>query len=136
MTTQAAAVLDATYVVPEEERPSASRQPESYAALVSRLSHQSVVKHFDAYADIAWDSEEFQIDPDDSRWELPDTDLLGSTAWYRAQPPGIRSRIGLHLFASFMKIGMQFEGVLKRGLLEFAADLPNGSHEFRYVYHE
>ena len=35
-----------------------------------------------------------------------------------------------------MKAGRQFESVLKRGLLEFAAKLPDGSPEFRYVYHE
>jgi hypothetical protein len=67
---------------------------------------------------------------------LPDEDGLGASAWYRAQPPAVRARIGLHVYATFMKIGAQFEGVLKRGLLEFAANLPNGSPEFRYAYHE
>jgi hypothetical protein len=31
---------------------------------------------------------------------------------------------------------VQFESILKRGLLEFASRLPNRSPEFRYVYHE
>jgi hypothetical protein len=35
-----------------------------------------------------------------------------------------------------MKIGLQFENLLKRGLLNYAYRLPNGSPEFRYVYHE
>jgi hypothetical protein len=35
-----------------------------------------------------------------------------------------------------MKTGLQFESILKRGLLEFAATLPNGAPEFRYAYHE
>ncbi len=35
-----------------------------------------------------------------------------------------------------MKIGVQFENLLKRGLLAYALPLPNGSSEFRYVYHE
>ena len=48
----------------------------------------------------------------------------------------MRARIGLHMIATFMKIGLQFESVLKRGLLEFALELPNGSPEFRYAYHE
>ncbi|MBI3785592.1 MAG: diiron oxygenase [Deltaproteobacteria bacterium] len=122
-------------LIPEEERPQA-RTRETYPDLVRRLSHQSVVKHFDAYADIAWDSEEFRIDPDDPRWQLPASDPLGATHWYRSQPAAVRSRLGLHYFASLMKIGLQFEGVLKRGLLELAADLPNGSPEFRYAYHE
>jgi para-aminobenzoate N-oxygenase AurF len=109
---------------------------ESYPALLDRLSHQSVVKHFDAYADVPWESAEYRIDPEDPRWELGPDDALGATAWYRAQPPGVRARIGLHMFATFMKIGVQFEGVLKRGLLDFASRLPNRSREFRYVYHE
>jgi hypothetical protein len=111
-------------------------EADAFTRLLARLSHQSVTKRFDAYADIDWDGEDFRIDPDDPRWELGTDDPLGATAWYRAQPPGVRSRIGLHLVASKMKIGLEFESVLKRGLLEFASDLPNGSPEFRYVYHE
>src|SRR5438477_4170683 len=133
MTTTAAALLGSGYTIPEEERP--VRRAESYPDLVRRLSRQSVVKHFDAYADVAWDAEEFRIDPEDPRWEVFE-DGLSTTAWYREQPPGVRARIGLHMVATFMKIGLQFEGILKRGLLDFAADLPNGSPEFRYVYHE
>lgn len=137
MATTAGALLGADYTVPEEERTRAStREKESYAQLLSRLSHQSVVKHFDAYADIPWESEDYRIDPNDPRWELAPTDPLGATAWYRAQSQEVRSRIGLHHFATLMKIGVQFESVLKRGLLDFAADLPNHSPEFRYAYHE
>ena len=138
MQTPSGALLGTGYVVPEEEqvRPQRRTREESYPALVARLSHQSVVKHFDAYADIPWDSPEFHIDPDDPRWELPPDDVLGATEWYRSQAPGIRSRIGLHMMATFMKVGLQFEGVLKRGLLEFALRLPNGAPEFRYAYHE
>ena len=133
MSLQVAAVEPHVFV-PEEERPAARK--ETFRQLVSRLSHQSVVKHFDAYADIAWDAEEFRIDPLDPRWELAADDVLGGSAWYRAQPLAVRARLGLHLVAHFMKIGLQFEGVLKRGLLAFAASLPNRSPEFRYVYHE
>ncbi len=132
---EAITTLAPDYRVPEEERVESPRR-ESYTELVQRLSRQSVAKHFDAYASIAWDSEEMRIDPDDPRWELGNEDGLGGTAWYRAQPAGVRSRLGLHLYATFMKIGAQFENVLQRGLLEFALRLPNGSPEFRYVYHE
>jgi hypothetical protein len=38
--------------------------------------------------------------------------------------------------ASKMKVGLQFENVLKRGLLEFALELPDRTPEFRYAYHE
>ena len=136
MATSSGQLLTPQYEVPDEEHAATVRQRETYEALVRRLSHQSVVKHFDAYADIAWEDPEYRIDPDDPRWELGPDDSLGATAWYQAQPAGVRSRIGLHLFATFMKIGVQFESVLKRGLLEYAARLPNGSVEFRYAYHE
>jgi hypothetical protein len=137
MPSTAGSLLDARYEVPEEEHlRTDSRRQETYPQLVARLSHQSVVKHFDAYADIPWDEPSFRIDPEDPRWELPADDVLGATAWYRSRPQGTRARIGLHMMATFMKIGLQFEGVLKRGLLEFALRLPNGSSEFRYAYHE
>jgi hypothetical protein len=132
----ATATLGPEYSLPSEEPPLNGRRSESYAELLARLSHQSVIKHFDAYADIPWDGEEFRIDPNNSCWELPDLDPLGASAWYRAQPAEMRARIGLHHYATLMKIGLQFESVLKRGLLEFAAELPNGAPEFRYVYHE
>jgi hypothetical protein len=122
--------------IPEEERRESGRRAESFSALLQRLSHQSVVKHFDAYADVAWDSDEFRIDPEDPRWEWDGDDALGGTDWYRSQPQPVRARLGLHMIATFMKIGVQFEAVLKRGLLEYASRLPNGAPEFRYVYHE
>ncbi len=109
---------------------------DSFTELVKRLSHQSVVKHFDAYADIDWDAPHMQIDPTDPRWELSDDDPLGSTEWYRSQAQETRARIGLHSIAVKMKAGLQFESVLKRGLLEYAFGLPDNSPEFRYAYHE
>ena len=136
MATTSGNLLNDRYDVPDEERVAVARQRETYEGLVRRLSHQSVVKHFDAYADIPWDDPDYQIDPDDPRWELSPDDSLGGTAWYQAQPQGVRSRIGLHMYATFMKLGVQFESVLKRGLLEYAAKLPNGAPEFRYAYHE
>jgi hypothetical protein len=107
-----------------------------FESLVARLSEQSVVKHYDAYTDIPWDDPSFGIDPDDPRWELSAEDSLGATAWYRAQPAATRSRIGLYRYTTAMKIGLQFENVLKRGLLEYTFRLPNGDPKFRYAYHE
>ncbi len=128
--------LEPAASVPDEERPRGTRRLETYPELLQRLSHQSVVKHFDAYTDVPWDDPEYRIDPEDPRWALDADDTLGATTWYRAQPAGTQARIGLHLIATAMKNGVQFESVLKRGLLEFAVPLPNGSREFRYVYHE
>jgi hypothetical protein len=110
--------------------------PDSWTTLLDRLNRQSVTKHFDAYADVAWDDDAFRIDPDDPVWELAADHPLGATEWYRALPAPTRSRLGLHIIASQMKTGLQFESILKRGLLEFASALPNGTPEFRYAYHE
>ncbi|MCO6008918.1 diiron oxygenase [Actinoallomurus purpureus] len=108
----------------------------SYTGVIERLSKASVDKHWDAYADIPWADPDFAVDPDDPRWILPPVDPLGRTEWYRSQPPGVQSRIGLWRVATTMKIGLQFENLLKRGLLGYAYKLPNGSPEFRYVLHE
>ena len=112
------------------------QQADTFTALLERLNRQSVERHFDAYADVAWDDEAYRIDPDDPRWASGPDDPITETAWYKAQPPELQARLGLHTTASKMKIGLQFESILKRGLLEFAAKLPNRSPEFRYAYHE
>ncbi|MDQ1397597.1 MAG: hypothetical protein QOG64_2856 [Acidimicrobiaceae bacterium] len=122
-----------TTIAPEEE---VAAEAESYVRLLGRLSHQSVVKHFDAYADVPWDDPDYRIDPVDHRWELGPNEPLGATAWYQAQPQRVRAAIGLHYVVTRMKAGLQFEGILKRGLLEYAATLPNNSPEFRYAFHE
>jgi hypothetical protein len=128
--------MTTTPTLPDEERIAEVTSTAAYGALVARLSRASVDKHFDAYADVDWDAPEMRIDPEDPRWILPDDHVLGGTAWYRAQPEAVRARIGLHMVAAFMKIGLEFEGVLSRGLLEFAEGLPNGAPEYRYALHE
>jgi P-aminobenzoate N-oxygenase AurF len=112
------------------------QQNDRFTELLRRLSHQSVVKHFDAYADVDWDHPDNAIDPRDPRWELDSGSGLAGTDWYRSLPAETRARIGLHGITSNMKAGLQFENVLKRGLLEYAFGLPDCSPEFRYVYHE
>jgi len=109
-----------------------------WQSLLGRLNDLSVTKHFDAYADIAWDDPAYVLDPTDPRWELTadEGDPLGATQWYQSLPQPTRARLGVELVASKMKIGLIFESILKRGLLEFAMTLPNNSPEFRYCYHE
>jgi para-aminobenzoate N-oxygenase AurF len=119
--------------VPDEEAPV---RRESYLALLERLSRQSVLKRYEAYRDVDWDAPEMQIDPADPRWILPAFDALGGTAWYQAQPELLRARIGLYRRTTFMKVGLQFENVLSRGLLQFALSRPESSLEQRYAYHE
>jgi hypothetical protein len=125
-----------TAIALEGQRLDEEQQDDLFTELLRRLSHQSVVKHFDAYADVDWDHPDNAIDPRDPRWELDSGSGLAGTDWYRSLPPETRARIGLHGIASNMKAGLQFENVLKRGLLEYAFGLPDGSPEFRYVYHE
>ncbi len=86
--------------LPEEEQQRVDAE-EAYRRFLARLSHQSVVKHYDAYADIPWDDPAYAVDPDDPRFTLSEDDPLGATAWYRSQPPAIRARIGLHMIANF-----------------------------------
>lgn len=128
----------ATGAVLDDEQQADVAADEAFHGLLARLSRQSVTpgRHFDAYADVPWDEPGYEIDPADPRWELGDDDPLARTEWYRSQPPAVRARLGLHTVASKMKVGLQFESVLKRGLLEYAAGLPDQSPEFRYAYHE
>jgi hypothetical protein len=121
--------------LPDEERLAAADE-RAWQDLLARISRQSVTKHFEAYVDVPWDDPEYAIDRADPRFALPVTDALGATDWYQAQPEATRAAIGLHMLTTFLKIGVQFESTLKRGLLEYTARLPNGSAEFRYLYHE
>lgn len=108
----------------------------THAALVRRLNVASVRKHFDAFDDIEWDDPAFRIDPTDPRWELSQADPLGATAWYASQPPDKRARLGLHHTVGQISLGVIFERVLSKGLLNFVDTLPVESPELRYAYHE
>ncbi|HEY2744795.1 MAG TPA: diiron oxygenase [Polyangia bacterium] len=130
--TEPALITPASEVPVEEAR----QTRESYEALLGRLSRQSVTKRYECYRDIDWDAPEFRIEPDDPRWELPASDPLGGTAWYRALPAATRTRLGLYRLATFMKVGLQFENVLSQGLLRFALTRGEQSPEQRYAYHE
>jgi hypothetical protein len=135
--TSTAPAFPSPLTLPDDERPDgAPIGDSSYRSLIERLSRQSVAKHYDAYLDVPWDDPGYAIDPADSRWELSACDPLGATSWYQSLPQPTRARFGLEMIASFAKIGLQFENVLQRGLLEFAFRLPNHAPEYRYVMHE
>jgi hypothetical protein len=108
---------------------------DAYTALVRRLSRQSVDKHVNPFVDIDWDHPDLRIEPTDPRW-IPAAGGFAETDWYRGLDDETRARVGLFVITSAMKLGLEFENVLKRGLLEYALKLPNGSPEFRYLYHE
>jgi hypothetical protein len=117
-------------------RQARSDPDQAWLSLLDKLNHQSLTRHFNAYTDVDWDSPQMALDPEDPRFELPEDDPLGATSWYRDLPAATRARLGCEVVASKMKIGLVFESVLKRGLLEFTSTLPNQAPEFRYAYHE
>jgi hypothetical protein len=106
-----------------------------YAATLATLSDASA-RHFNPYTDVAWDAPEFSVTENDPRWALSTADPLGSRPWYRAQPLEKQIAIGMWRQANMAKVGMQFEGVLVRGLMHYAFWVPNGSPEYRYCVHE
>ncbi len=107
-----------------------------YERRLRALSSASSRQHFDPFLDIDWDAPEHRIEPDDPRWELPPTDPLGATDWYRALPASRRARLGLDVVATQMKVGVQFEALLSAGLLQLASVLSDDRPEVRYVFHE
>ncbi|WP_433327763.1 AurF N-oxygenase family protein [Spirillospora sp. CA-294931] len=111
-------------------------QSTGYGEFLRTLSNGSVHRRFDPYLDIPWDSPEFAVDPSDPRWILPDCDPLGAHPWYRALPEDRKIAIGLWRIANVQKVGLAFESVLIRGMMQYAMRLPNGSPEFRYCLHE
>jgi hypothetical protein len=111
-------------------------QVTEYREFLRTLSNGSVHRRFDPYLDIDWDSPDFAVDASDPRWILPDCDPLGAHPWYKAQPEDKRIAIGLWRTANMQKVGLVFESVLIRGMMQYAMKLPNGSPEFRYCLHE
>ncbi|MFF0476924.1 diiron oxygenase [Streptomyces sp. NPDC004284] len=109
---------------------------QTYHERLRTLSEASVHIHFDAFTDIDWDHPDFAIDPADPRWVLPAADPLGGHPWYREQPLEVQTRIGLWRYANIVKVGMQFENVLIRGVMDYLFSLRNQDPEFRYLTHE
>ena len=112
------------------------RDDPDYVDMLTTLSEGSVRRNFDPYRDIEWDAPEFAVIPGDRRWVLPETDPLGSHPWYRTQPPERQIEIGQWRQANVAKVGLQFESILIRGLMNYTFWVPNGSPEYRYCLHE
>ena len=101
------------------------------------LSEGSTRVHFDPFDDIDWDSPAMQFIDNDPRWILsPHVDPLGTTQWYRNQPPDRQIAIGRWRTMNAYKVGLTFESMLIRAFMHHLIDLPNNSPEFRYALHE
>ncbi len=107
-----------------------------YVDMLTTLSEGSVRRNFNPYTDIDWDSPEFAVIDNDERWILPATDPLGRHPWYQAQPLERQIEIGMWRQANVAKVGLHFESILIRGLMNYAFWVPNGSPEYRYCLHE
>lgn len=104
---------------------------------VEALSRATVRLRFDPHVDIDWDAPENALDENDPRWQLdPDYDPLAATDWYGDQPLKRRIEMGRWITANTLKVTLQFEMMLVRGVVHYAGKLPNGSLVFRYLLHE
>ena len=116
-----------------------TRRPErdsTFADLTRRLNRASVAKRYDPYEDVDWDGPDSRIDPTDPRFRLAPNHPLGATEWYRSLTETTQSALGLDWMCHLLRYGIAFESCLTRGLLEFAAALPDRSPEYRYAMHE
>ncbi|KQU28834.1 AurF N-oxygenase family protein [Rhodococcus sp. Leaf233] len=110
---------------------------QQYNETLTLLSEGSVHKHFDPYVDIDWESEKFAVPANDPRWVLPaKTDPIGGHDWYKSLPLDRQIEIGMWRQANVAKVGLQFENILIRGMMQYVFSLPNGSAEARYCTHE
>ncbi|WP_433576524.1 AurF N-oxygenase family protein [Nocardia brasiliensis] len=109
---------------------------DEYHEKLATLSEGSVHRRFDPYLDIAWDDPDFAVDDNDERWILPAVDPFGTHPWYQALPRERQIQIGMWRQANVAKVGLQFENILIRGLMQYVFSLPNGSPEARYSTHE
>jgi hypothetical protein len=128
------AQLEAAFAAPAKGQARLSEA--EYHDMLLRLSEGSVHQHFEAFVDIAWDDAEYAVTPDDRRWILPESDIFGKSEWYNGLSEDQQIAIGMWRCANVAKVGMQFENLLIRGVMEYLMKLPNGSPEFRYCTHE
>lgn len=128
------AQLEADFAAPAKGQARLSQA--EYHEMLLRLSEGSVHQHFEPFVDIAWDDAEYAVVPNDRRWILPESDIFGKSAWYKSLPEERQIAIGMWRCANVAKVGLQFENLLIRGVLEYLMKLPNGSPEFRYCTHE
>ncbi|CAJ1494769.1 AurF N-oxygenase family protein [[Mycobacterium] burgundiense] len=108
-----------------------------YLDRVEALTRATARLRFDPDVDIDWDAPENALDDADPRWQLdPASAPLAATDWYGKQPLQARIDMGRWVTANTLKVTLQFEMMLIRGVVHYAGKLPNGSPIFRYLLHE
>ncbi|WP_135453226.1 diiron oxygenase [Mycobacterium sp. DL99] len=108
-----------------------------YFDRVEALSRATVRRRFDPHVDIDWDAPENALQDDDPRWQLdPESAPLAATDWYAEQPLQRRIDMGRWVTANTLKVTLQFEMMLIRGVVHYAGKLPNRSPVFQYLLHE
>ncbi|MCX2714118.1 AurF N-oxygenase family protein [Mycolicibacterium sp. J2] len=109
----------------------------AYTERVTSLTEAMSRLSFDPYVDIDWDAPENALDANDTRWQLdPNAVPLAATDWYGEQSAQRRIDMGRWLTANILKVTLQFEMMLIRGVVHYAGTLPNGAQVFRYLLHE
>ncbi len=108
-----------------------------YSERVSALTDAMSRLSFDPYVDIDWDADEYAVDANDPRWQLgPDAAPIAATPWHAEQSLQRRTDMGRWMTANMLKVTLQFEMMLIRGVVHYAGTLPNGANIFRYLLHE
>ena len=123
----------ATYI-PEHDKTATEN---NYAQILDDLSAASVHRNFDPYIDIDWDAPHMAVTENDPRWILSyEVDPIGRHPWYQSLPQDKQIKIGMWRQANVAKVGLQFESILIRGLMQYSFKLGNGDKRFRYTTHE
>ena len=113
------------------------RDDTEYVDTLTTLSEGSVRRNFNPYTDIDWDSPEFAVTDNDPRWILPGDRPVGPPPLVPGAIAGERQiKIGMWRQANVAKVGLHFESILIRGLMNYTFWVPNGSPEYRYCLHE
>lgn len=113
------------------------RGPLGDSAKLRRLNELSVSTAFDPIEDIDWDNPDYAVDLDDPIWISSAKSTLTQTQWFKELPKSAQLDLCLDIIAQRFGVGIEFENILQRGLLQFAHHtLPFDSPEFRYCHHE
>ena len=123
------------------EKASNNKGP-GYETRVHRLSEASVRKINVPYSGtnkvmgIDWESDEYAVDQQDPRWEIPDGFDIGAHDWYKGLSHEDKVRVGLYRYTQIVRVGSEFENALNIGVNYANMTDPSNSEVARYAMHE